>query len=515
MKRLSLFLAVSLMFLVSVPAVAVGAFHYESKVLGISITVPGLSGEEIVVEESESCVSFFHEPSKERWGGLIGAIEVVSPRSNMFSAEYNSKAYRILAMGKDSVFLWKSAVGGVNSGGETLDAYLKASSKLSYDNLKEHLEIVDSDVQPSLSTERHRPYLATDNSRIRPNDPLSRGELAEMLYALMDANNKAEIQGNPFPDVTEKSSAQAVAYLSSYGIFAGYTDGMFHPERPVSRSEFSVLLHRCQFMPAVGRYNDVPDFADVPADYWAAEYIYSANVLGWVNGYADGTFRPEKAITRAEAVTVINRMLGRDETYTCVEEGTNPFSDLACDHWAYGNILEAAGVLSSHCAELPVLEGGSLPGNTSASYFLNEKDGWAVSNRQLSRTTDGGRTWSALGKSFSFTVSDVFFFNEQEGVLLGSSEDSPCLLLQTSDGGVTWSDFLADVNVLALHFPRDQFPTANTMLAAITSAELRPASKDAVYLTVRYQPYESIYALNVEAVKQTVLTVQELHTDTT
>ena len=145
MKRLFLFLALGLMLLVPVQAVSAGAFHYENKAQGISITVPGLSGEEIVVEESESCVSFFHRPSKEHWGGLIGAIEVVSPRSHMFSAEYNSSAYRILAMGKDRVFLWKNAVGGVNSGGEALDAYLKASSMLSYDSLKEHLEIVYTD----------------------------------------------------------------------------------------------------------------------------------------------------------------------------------------------------------------------------------------------------------------------------------------------------------------------------------------------------------------------------------
>ncbi len=90
---------------------------------------------------------------------------------------------------------------------------------------------------------------------------------------------------------------------------------------------------------------------------------------------------------------------------------------------------------------------------------------------------------------------------------------SPCVLLKTSDGGVTWDDFLANANVLTLHFPRNQFPTVNSMLASVTSAELRPASKDAVYLVVRYQPYESIYVLNVEAVKQTVLTVEELHTD--
>ena len=62
MKRLFLFLALGLMLLVPVQAVSAGAFHYENKAQGISITVPGLSGEEIVVEESESCVSFFHRP---------------------------------------------------------------------------------------------------------------------------------------------------------------------------------------------------------------------------------------------------------------------------------------------------------------------------------------------------------------------------------------------------------------------------------------------------------------------
>lgn len=510
MKRLSLLLAVCLMFMVTVPAAAMEPFHYENKTLGFSITVPDLPDEEIAVEEYETGVNFFHAPSQERWGGLIGSIEVVSPRSKFFSEKYNDPAYQILAMGKDRIILWKSAGDGMNSGGEMLESFEEASSALYIDNLKKCLVLTHPDDQPILNTTRHVRYLTAEQNLIRPDAPLTRGELAEMLYALLDATNKNDIYGNLFPDVVGKSCAQAVNYLASYGILSGYTDGTFRPDEPVSRAQFAVLLHRCQFIPAVGRYGDTSDFVDVPDTYWAESYLYSADILGWMTGDSNGMFHPNRKITRAEAVTAINRMLGRDESHTYVDEGANSFSDLDAGHWAYGNILEAAGVLSGDSSESFTPKSESLPKETSAYYFINGADGWAVSESQLRRTTDGGETWDKLGEPLSFAVSGLFFFNSQEGLLLGSSEDTPCILLQTVNGGGTWSSFLDNPTVQDLHFPAKQFPTEKSMLEEIHSVELRPASKDAVYLTIRYRPYESIYVLNFEAVKQTAITAKEL-----
>jgi len=92
-------------------------------VLGFSMTAPGLSGQDIAVEESEASVQFFHTPSREKWGGLIGSIEVIAPRCKFFSEGYDSAAYQILAIGEDRVFFWKSPGGGANSGGAQLKSY--------------------------------------------------------------------------------------------------------------------------------------------------------------------------------------------------------------------------------------------------------------------------------------------------------------------------------------------------------------------------------------------------------
>ena len=162
--------------------------------------------------------------------------------------------------------------------------------------------------------------------------------------------------------MTNSTCAHAVNYLASYGILSGYSDGTFRPEAPISRAAFAASLHRCQFSPPVGRYGDTPDFPDVPSDFWAAAYIHSADTLDWMTGYPDGLFRPTGEVTRAQAVTAINRMLGRDESLVSTETCPNPFTDLDNDHWAYRNVLEATGTL----IEMPEFVDKPLPEETTA-----------------------------------------------------------------------------------------------------------------------------------------------------
>ena len=181
----------------------------------------------------------------------------------------------------------------------------------------------------------------------------------------------------------------------------------------------------------------------------------------------------------------------------------NSFSDLAESHWAYGNVLEAAGVLKGDAA-VPKMD--SVPKNTSAYHFSSESDGWAASEGQLFHTTNGGKNWDRVGCPLACTVSGLFFFSEQEGILLGSSEENACVLMRTNDGGKSWDDLLANPDTLARYLPVEQFPTEKSLLESIVSAELRPASRTAVYLTVRYHPYESIHVYDFEAVRQAVLT---------
>lgn len=318
---------------------------------------------------------------------------------------------------------------------------------------------------------------------------------------MLESNNKSQSYQEKFSDVSEGDCKQAVNYLASYGILEGYPDGTFHPDAPVSRAAFAVLLHRCQFSAPVGRYGDeVTDFPDVYPEYWARDYIYSADVLGWMHGSSDGKFYPEREITRAEAVTAINRMLGRDESYTEVDPTINPFSDLTEDHWAYANILEAAGVLADKSIANSQPE-KDWPMNGTA-YFINEEDGWMIHNDQLRRTTDGGEHWVQLGEKFPFTVSYLFFFNSEDGILLGYSSEESCILLRTIDGGQSWDNLLDEPSLLECYLPAKHFPTKKALMDSIIYAELRPASKDCVYLTVRYHPYESIYVYDFEAMWQ-------------
>lgn len=505
MKRISIVLAVCLLLSIPAQAATPASFRYESDQLGFSVTIPGISQDEIITEETDTSVNFYHVPSREKYGGEIGSVEVVSPRSDFFTGHYDDMAYQIIAMGEDQVFLWKSPGGGAHTGGELLDSFRRVSSAFSLENLRKGLVPTQPDGWPKFQTTRHLAYLPANDGLARPDAPLTRGELAQMLYALLDAGTKAGSYQSPFSDITGKDCTQAVAYLASYGILTGYADGTFHPDAPVSRAAFAVLLHRSQFAAPAGQYGEEFVFADVPAGYWAEKYIYSAKVLGWLQGSADGLFHPEREITRAEAVTAINRMLGRDESVTELLSIENPFPDLTENHWAYMNVLEAAGVLKDN-ASVPGALMDSIPENTSAYHFGNESDGWAVSKSQLFHTTDGGKNWDKVGNPFTCTVSGLFFFSEQEGILLGSSEESSCILLRTDDGGETWDDLLANQATLAHYLPVEQFPTEKSLMESIVSAELRPAGRTAAYLTIRYHPYESIHVYDFEATRQTVIT---------
>ena len=503
MKRISILLAICLLLGIPAQAAAPAVFRYQSSRLGFSVTVSGIRQGEVIAEETDTGVNFYHAPSREKYGGEIGSIVVVSPRSDFFSGHYDDMAYQIIAMGKNQVFLWKTPGGGAPTGGDFLDAFRRVSSAFSMENLRKGLALAQPDGWPKLQTTRHLAYLPVNGGFARPNAPLTRGELAQMLYTLLDDGNKADSYRVPFSDTAGKDCAQAVAYLASYGILTGYADGTFRPDAPISRAAFAVLLHRCQFAAPVGQYGEEFVFADVPAGYWAETYIYSTKVLGWLQGGTDQMFHPEREITRAEAVTAINRMLGRDESVTELLTVENSFSDLAESHWACANVLEAAGVLKDDAA---VSKMDSVPLNTSAYHFSSEFDGWAASEGQLFHTTNGGKNWNKVGRPLACTVSGLFFFSEQEGILLGSSEENACVLMRTNDGGKSWDDLLANPATLARYLPVGQFPTEKSLLESIVSAELRPASRTAVYLTVRYHPYESVHVYDFEVTRQIVLT---------
>ncbi len=141
--------------------------------------------------------------------------------------------------------------------------------------------------------------------------------------------------GKTFSDVaSDVWYYEPIMAMSSAGIIMGYTDGTFKPDNNITRAEFVTMLMRNL---NIQTFDNLP-FIDVSSDLWSANYIYSAYTAGYINGYEDGSFRPDSPITRAEAVKIINGVLGRSD----FSNETNPFSDVSDTHWAYTQILEAA-----------------------------------------------------------------------------------------------------------------------------------------------------------------------------
>ncbi|MBU1026637.1 MAG: S-layer homology domain-containing protein, partial [Candidatus Margulisbacteria bacterium] len=145
-----------------------------------------------------------------------------------------------------------------------------------------------------------------------------------------------------FSDVLDDYWArEPIEYLATLNIVSGYPDYTFHPEAGVTRAEITSLLEKIIGTPKM-QVDDAP-FVDVPPNFWAASYIKSAADRGFVKGYLDGTFKPNKTVSRAEAVTLVVKYLGLDASRVLEP----PFPDVPGRFWAAKDITTAkeAGLL--------------------------------------------------------------------------------------------------------------------------------------------------------------------------
>lgn len=173
---------------------------------------------------------------------------------------------------------------------------------------------------------------------------MTRAEAAAVFYRLYQGDYPKytnKISSGTFSDVSADAWYwEELATCYSLGLIVGYGDGTFRPDAPISRAEFAVLAARWAEL----GYLDIPTFSDVQKGYWAYGYISAAVDAGWVVGYGDGTFRPDEYITRAEVVTLVNKMFDRQMTAESLRElGVScPYNDLADTYWGYGNLMEAS-----------------------------------------------------------------------------------------------------------------------------------------------------------------------------
>jgi hypothetical protein len=191
----------------------------------------------------------------------------------------------------------------------------------------------------------HEPYIrGYGDGTFRPDSALTRAEFAEIFFRVTDLGifgaGKAVPAFPAFADVKPGAwFGPAVSALAAGGVVEGYGDGTFRPASSVTRSELTAAMVRAGGLP-----QKLPEdgFTDVPAGYWAAGYIGAAESAGWVVGDAGGGFRPGDSVSRAEAVTAINRMLGRRPPTALPKDLLSPYVDINSSNWAYTDVIEAS-----------------------------------------------------------------------------------------------------------------------------------------------------------------------------
>jgi uncharacterized repeat protein (TIGR02543 family) len=181
-----------------------------------------------------------------------------------------------------------------------------------------------------------------EDNTVRPTANITRAEVATIFFRLLkdDVRSANITKTNSFSDVKESSWYNtAVSTMANMGIISGYPDGTFKPNESITRAEFAAIAARFD----AANVSSVADFSDI-AGHWAALEISKAANNGWVSGYPDGTFRPNQKITRAEAMSLINRVLNRvPDSVDDLHEDMVTFVDNAdTNAWYYIAVQEAA-----------------------------------------------------------------------------------------------------------------------------------------------------------------------------
>ena len=179
---------------------------------------------------------------------------------------------------------------------------------------------------------------------VKPQGNITRAEVATIFYRLLKDEVREEIETdvNSFPDVNEDDWFNVtVSSLANMGAISGYEDGTFRPNEPISRAELAAMAVR--FYDTFEAEYEEGTFLDVDGDEWYADAIAAAEELGIIGGYPDGTVRPNNNITRAETCAIVNRVLERrphDEHLGDVED-MRTWPDNQPGAWYYADMQEA------------------------------------------------------------------------------------------------------------------------------------------------------------------------------
>ena len=202
--------------------------------------------------------------------------------------------------------------------------------------------VIPDKVPTGLNGDDHYAYIVGyPDSTVHPQNGITRAEVATIFFRLLtdEVRDKNSTKTNSYSDVASTDwYNHAVSTLSAMGIIKGDTHGKFNPNAPITRAEFAAIA---------ARFDDkanttTADFSDI-ASHWAKDEISAAANNGWINGYTDGTFRPNNNITRAEAMTLVNRVLKRlPETAEDLHDDMIKWTDNSdTSKWYYLAVQEA------------------------------------------------------------------------------------------------------------------------------------------------------------------------------
>ena len=233
-----------------------------------------------------------------------GGSYTVAPVQTTSQSRYTFSGWRINGSG-DVV----TEIKDIQQDVKLIGVWTRRSSGGGGGSSKPTVDIPD-DVPTGLNGDDHFAYIVGyPNGNVEPNGNITRAEVATIFFRLLteEVRTANSTQSNSLSDVTRGQwFNHAVSTLSSMGIVKGHNDGTFAPNAPITRAEFAAIAARFD-----DKNTDTSSkFTDI-ASHWAKNEIGIAANKGWINGYPDGTFRPNQYITRAEAMTLVNRVLNR------------------------------------------------------------------------------------------------------------------------------------------------------------------------------------------------------------
>lgn len=223
--------------------------------------------------------------------------------------------------------------------GETIKVEAKESGKISRST-----EVKISGQEAKVTAEVNSPsYIAGyPDGTFKPGKEVTRAEAVRMFVSLV--NNGKELPKNPttkFKDANNKWYSDEINFAVSKGFISGYSDGTFKPNQGITRAEFAQMI--AVFVK--DGYPGSSNFKDVKG-HWASNAIDQLYGNKTIKGFPDGTFKPDQKLTRAEAVTVLNSVFGRNTKATSFANvntsSLRKFSDVPMSHWAYYEIIDAS-----------------------------------------------------------------------------------------------------------------------------------------------------------------------------